>query len=59
MLTAAAPTPPHPSYVCGTRSDAAGLTHDSMGRHDPGGALLCVHSVCIAAPHRRRGVATK
>lgn len=30
-----------------------------MERHDPGGALLCVHSVCVAAPHRRKGVATR
>ncbi|GBF95544.1 hypothetical protein Rsub_08525 [Raphidocelis subcapitata] len=46
-------------YVCGTRSDAGSLTQESMARHDPGGPLLCIHSVCVAEPHRRRGVATK
>jgi predicted GNAT family N-acyltransferase len=30
-----------------------------MGAHDPGGALLCVHSVCVAAPERRRGLAAR
>ena len=43
-------------FVCGTRSVDDTLTHANMGRHDPGGASLCVHSVVVAAPHRRRGV---
>jgi GNAT superfamily N-acetyltransferase len=46
-------------YVCGTCSSASSLTHESMAAHDPDGALLCVHSVCVAEPHRRKGVATK
>ncbi|KAI8472845.1 MAG: acyl-CoA N-acyltransferase [Monoraphidium minutum] len=46
-------------YACGTCSGAAALTHESMSTHQPGGRLLCIHSVAIAAPHRRRGVASR
>eukprot|EP00955_Chlamydomonas_euryale_P038645 351146-Chlamydomonas_euryale.AAC.1 len=34
------------------------LTHDSMSTHEPDGTTLCIHSVCVAQPHRRRGVAS-
>lgn len=30
-----------------------------MGAHEPEGGLLAIHSVCVAAAHRRRGVATR
>lgn len=30
-----------------------------MARHEPEGALLAIHSVCVAAAARRRGVATR
>lgn len=30
-----------------------------MGRHEPGGGLLAIHSVCVAAEQRRRGVASR
>ena len=30
-----------------------------MGRHEPEGGLLAVHSVCVAAPLRRQRVATR
>jgi len=43
-------------FVCGTRSVDDTLTHASMSRHDPAGASLCVHSVVVAEPHRRRGL---
>lgn len=46
-------------YVCGTCSSSDSLTHESMGRHDPDGRLLCIHSVCVDERHRRRGVATR
>ena len=46
-------------YACGTLSGEPVLTKESMARHDPGGALLCLHSVCVAAPERRRRVATR
>lgn len=53
------PTLSPPSFVCGTQSSERALTHASMARHDAGGALLCVHSVCVAAAHRRRGIALR
>ena len=46
-------------FCCGTLSDAGALTHDSMATHVPGGSLLCIHSVCVAAAQRRQGVATR
>ena len=42
-------------FVCGTRSPQDRLTHDSMSAHDPAGSSLCIHSVVVAAVHRRRG----
>lgn len=46
-------------YCCGTLTSAGKLTEESMGAHEPEGNLLAVHSVCVAAAHRRRGVATR
>lgn len=46
-------------YVCGTLAAAPPLTHASMSAHDPAGSLLCIHSVCVAAPERRRGLASR
>ena len=46
-------------FCCGTLSSAAQLTEESMARHEPGGSLLAIHSVCVAAAHRRRGVASR
>jgi GNAT superfamily N-acetyltransferase len=45
-------------YVCGTRAGSSQLTHESMAQHHPDGPLLCLHSVCVAAEHRRKGVAS-
>lgn len=44
-------------YICGTRARSSQLTHESMAEHHADGPLLCLHSVCVAAEHRRRGVA--
>ena len=46
-------------FVCGTQTAAAGLTHESMARHDPGGRTLCIHSVCVAEGERRAGVGSR
>lgn len=46
-------------FVCGTATCADHLTQESMGRHEPEGALLCIHSVCVATGARRRRVATR
>ena len=46
-------------FCCGTLSDADALTHDSMSNHVPDGALLCIHSVCVAEAQRRQGLATR
>jgi GNAT superfamily N-acetyltransferase len=45
-------------FVCSTRADGPTLTHESMGEHRPGGASVCIHSVCVEAAHRRKGVAS-
>ena len=43
-------------FVCGTQTHAGALTHDSMGTHEAGGHLLCIHSVCVEEKERRRGL---
>ena len=30
-----------------------------MSEHDPDGQTLCLHSVCVAAEQRRRGIASR
>lgn len=42
-------------YVCATTSRSPSLTHESMSTHEPGPSV-CIHSVCIAPDHRRKGV---
>jgi GNAT superfamily N-acetyltransferase len=44
-------------FVCGTKCHA--FTHESMRQHEPHGKLLAIHSVVVAEPYRRRGIATK
>jgi arylalkylamine N-acetyltransferase len=46
-------------YACGTLSNDDCLTHESMSTHDPSGTLLCIHSVVIAQPLRRRGLGSR
>ncbi|CAG9462439.1 unnamed protein product [Pedinophyceae sp. YPF-701] len=46
-------------YVCGTLTKSGELTHESMSKHEPGGQTLCIHSVCVEAHLRRRGIATR
>ncbi|KAL0042704.1 hypothetical protein WJX79_008208 [Trebouxia sp. C0005] len=46
-------------YTCGTLTTADALTHESMSRHDPEGQTLCIHSVCVAAEHQRKGIARR
>ena len=48
-------------YVCGTCvSENETLTAETMGsKHEPDGAILCVHSVCVKENRRRRGVGGK
>src|ERR1700710_1432843 len=43
-------------YVCGTSSPAQSLTHTSMYTHIPNSPSVCIHSVCVSPPHRRKGV---
>ena len=44
-------------YVCGTCvNENETLTAETMGsKHEPDGAVLCVHSVCVKESKRRRG----
>lgn len=44
-------------YVCSTLSSSPTLTHESMSVHDPAGTSVCVHAVCVAPAHRRKGIA--
>ena len=48
-------------YVCGTCvNENETLTAETMGsKHEPDGAILCVHSVCVKENRRRRGVGGK
>ena len=46
-------------FVNGTLSAQRELTDDSMAGHDAHGHYLCIHSLVIAASHRRQGLATK
>jgi GNAT superfamily N-acetyltransferase len=45
-------------FINGTLSTSQQLSHESMAEHKPSGTLLCLHSVCVDAHYRRRGVAT-
>lgn len=44
-------------FVCSTRAHRDKLTHESMGEHYPDGSSVCIHSVCVDAAHRRKGIA--
>ncbi|KDO30776.1 hypothetical protein SPRG_04677 [Saprolegnia parasitica CBS 223.65] len=46
-------------FVNGTLSAQQELTEDSMAQHHPRGRYLCIHSLVVAASHRRQGLATK
>ncbi|KLO18228.1 acyl-CoA N-acyltransferase [Schizopora paradoxa] len=46
-------------YICATLSSSSTLTHSSMSTHEPNGTSVCIHSVCAAPAHRRRGIATR
>jgi len=43
-------------YICSTLSPAKSLTHESMSTHIPNTSTVCMHSVCIAKPYRRKGI---
>ncbi len=45
--------------VCGTRVAAERLEYESMHTHDPSGRNLCIHSVVVDAPWRRRGLGSR
>jgi ribosomal protein S18 acetylase RimI-like enzyme len=44
--------------VCGTLCCGSTLSHETMHEHAPAGTTLCIHSVVVAAAHRRRGIAS-
>jgi len=43
-------------YVCGTLASGDVLDESTMATHDPSGDVLAIHSVCVDARFRRRGV---
>ena len=44
-------------FICATRASGDTLTHASMSEHVPEGTSVCIHSVCVDASQRRKGVA--
>lgn len=44
-------------FCCGTLTRTATLTAEAMATHEADGTTLCIHSVCVDAAQRRRGVA--
>ncbi|EIN05526.1 acyl-CoA N-acyltransferase [Punctularia strigosozonata HHB-11173 SS5] len=46
-------------YVCSTASSFPTLTHESMSKHEPNAPSVCIHSVCVAPNHRKKGIALR
>ncbi|RKP27596.1 hypothetical protein SYNPS1DRAFT_12437 [Syncephalis pseudoplumigaleata] len=44
-------------FITATLTAAPFLTAASMTQHDPRGKTVCIHSVCVASAHRRKGIA--
>ncbi|GAA5900121.1 uncharacterized protein JCM6883_006094 [Sporobolomyces salmoneus] len=44
-------------FICSTRTSSSTLTHESMETHEPTGAYLAIHSVCVSPDHRKQGIA--
>ncbi|KAI9596609.1 hypothetical protein BDF19DRAFT_438026 [Syncephalis fuscata] len=44
-------------FITSTLAAAPSITENSMTKHDPLGKTVCVHSVCVAPTHRRKGIA--
>ncbi|KAI8925531.1 hypothetical protein BC831DRAFT_460354 [Entophlyctis helioformis] len=44
-------------FINATATVSDVLTHESMSCHDPRGATICIHSVCVDPSRRRQGVA--
>ncbi|BGP51237.1 hypothetical protein JCM10450v2_007166 [Rhodotorula kratochvilovae] len=45
-------------YVCATCTASSTLTHEAMATHDPAGAYVGIHSVCVDQAHLRKGIAS-
>lgn len=43
-------------FVCSTLFPAETLTHESMSTHVPNSSTICIHSVCVAQNHQRKGI---
>ncbi|OQR97251.1 hypothetical protein ACHHYP_12340 [Achlya hypogyna] len=46
-------------FVNGTLSPERAVTTEALLAHDPDGSFLCIHSVVVAASHRRQGLASQ
>lgn len=44
-------------YVCSTLATGESLTHETMSEHVPSGTSVCIHAVCVAKEHQRKGIA--
>ena len=45
-------------FINATKCHSETLTHHSMSHHEPHGATLCIHSVCVSPQLRHRGIGT-
>ncbi|ORY88217.1 Mss4-like protein [Leucosporidium creatinivorum] len=45
------------AFANATLSSSRTLTHEAMEQHDPTGSYVNIHSVVVAASHRRKGIA--
>lgn len=45
------------AFTNATLSSSRTLTHEAMERHNPNGSYINIHSVVVAASHRRNGIA--
>lgn len=45
------------AFANATLSSSRTLTHEAMEHHDPTGSYINIHSVVVAASHRRKGIA--
>mmetsp|Transcript_47724 Transcript_47724/g.135703 ORF Transcript_47724/g.135703 Transcript_47724/m.135703 type:complete len:492 (-) Transcript_47724:118-1593(-) len=44
-------------FIVSTTAPGDELEEETMSTHSPGGPSICIHSVVVAAKHRRRGIA--
>ncbi|EKM78072.1 hypothetical protein AGABI1DRAFT_42523 [Agaricus bisporus var. burnettii JB137-S8] len=46
-------------HVCGTQSPLTYYTKESMSDHIPFSPSICIHSVCLLEPYRKKGIGSR